>query len=218
MFFNKYYHFIIFVILLLFLNKSNCQSANNSSSEENLLALSEFIINSDEYNELNELDKIDKLYLESLRLTENNISEALLLLTFATLPYNKVPLQLPILNFSYMIPLPSPDDFFFIERRRHIPGIVLFESSERVMDRDKIPHFFGNAFIAYNSTLFNFSKFLGILIELFEETLISGNELDLRDLMLNGLGAMFGYSLRNVEQFKPSEMMKYYSILYFRLY
>ncbi|MBU1098897.1 MAG: hypothetical protein KKA84_00725 [Bacteroidetes bacterium] len=141
-----------------------------------------------------------------------------MLLTFATLPYNKVPLKFPILNFPYTIPLPSPNEKFFIERRRHIPGIFLFESSERVMDRDKIPHFFGNAFIAYNSTLFNFSKFLGILIELFEETLISGNELDLRDLMLNGLGAMFGYSLKNDEQFKPSEMIMYYSILYFRLY
>lgn len=211
--------FFLFILLqVVCVGKVYSQIEHNNSLSENIISLSKIIVNSDKYKGLNDLEIVDYFYNEAQKLTGFNQSESLLLLTLATLPYDEVPIQIPLINLSYRIPLPTLDNDFFLGRRSKIPGIILFESSNKIPDKDKIPHFFGNAFLAYSNTYFNFSKFMGILIELFEATLISGSELDLRDLMINDFGAMFGISIRQNRPLKPSDFIKQYSILFFRLY
>ena len=162
--------------------------------------------------------KADLLNSQALDLCSNEVSESLLLSTFCTLPYRQIPIKIPLLGISYRIPLPTVSEGKFKEVVSSVPANLFFDTDIHSLDRDKLTHFFGNAFLSYNFPRFNFSKFMGILIELFEESFVSSGEFDLRDMMVNALGAWFGFELHNNPRLQPSSILRQYSLLYFRFY
>ena len=82
--------------------------------------LSGFIA-SEYFNELNsgnsDLALVDTIYLRAVNYFEGDYSEALLALTFTTVPYNEVPMETPILKNIFYYPLISASDL--MPSRRH---------------------------------------------------------------------------------------------------
>ncbi len=202
-------------ILFLFLLNSAVFAQSTPTFKSGVAYLSRFIA-SDYFLQLKNSsghpDLTDTLYLRSLNFYKGDYSEALLALTFACLPYKVMPLSIPVISVKVNIPLPAVADPLFSIKTRNLPS-KLFEDSpnSEFGDKDKLSHFFGNAFIEYNFPFFNLSKFLGIFVEKFEETFYVQGAMDKRDLIINRLGAQFGKALCNDKNVRPSQFFKKYS-------
>ncbi len=212
---------ILFGLLILFYFYSSNLLAQNSSTsfQDGVNYLSKYITSEDfiklgeNYTD-NEL--VDHLYFFALEYYNDDISEALLALTFATLPFNKMPITIPFINVRIPLRLPSVNEELFKVKKKNLPGIIYFDSPKTGgQDKDKVAHFFGNAFIAYNLSFINASKILGILVELFESSFKVSGGVDFRDLQTNGLGELFGESLIKNKKLLPSEVFRIYALFYF---
>jgi hypothetical protein len=215
--------FIIFISIILCSPQIFCEEVSNSSSTEiysSIQSLSEFIA-SDYFSNLSKTNDahslVDTIYLRALRNMEYDHSEALLLLTFVTLPFNEFPFEISLFNIEFGIPLPAASDSVFLHKNKNLPKHLFFDSRQNSFgDKDKLAHFFGNAFLAYSISFFNLSKFLGILVELIEDTFSKGGLVDWKDITINHLGELFGSNLDDNENLLPSEILKIYSILFYK--
>ncbi len=177
-------------------------------------------IASDEFANLRQtttdLQKVDLLFSKSAKYFKNDISEALLCLTFACLPFDKIDFRFPFIGILKR-PLPSPPKNIFNKRLKNLPKRLFFNSPTNDFgDKDKLSHFFGNAFLHYNISVFNFSKFMGIFVEKTEQNFFANGELDGRDLIANHLGELFAEMLKADSTSKPSNALLVYQLLYFR--
>jgi len=215
---NNYKFILPILFFLLLPNSTSAQNKYNKNFYGGLFYLSEYIA-SDEFIELknnNDLVQIDSLYSKALKFFDYDISESLLCLTFACLPYNKIKVRMPFKS-QIIIPLPSPPQNIFNKRLNNLPSNIFFDSpNNNFGDKDKLSHFFGNAFLRYNFGLFNLSKFIGIFVENIEEAIFIEGGFDKRDIIANHLGELFGYSLRRNNDTLPSEVLKIYQLLFFR--
>ncbi|MBI3124650.1 MAG: hypothetical protein HYZ10_09610 [Ignavibacteriales bacterium] len=183
-----------------------------------LFSLSDYIA-SDEFLSIKkittDLEQVDIIYSKAVNFFEGDISEALLCLTFSCLPFNKIDFNL--LLGIVKVPLPSPPKIVFQKRLENLPKNIYFNSPRTNFgDKDKLSHFFGNAFLRYNISMFNFSKFMGIFVEKTEESFFANGELDRRDIMTNHLGELFAEMLKLYPEAKPSKALLVYQIFYFR--
>ena len=211
---SKYIFAVIFFTNIFIFKNAQCQTR---SFEEGVIFLSEYIASEEFKNKTDEdVNLVDTLYLKALNFYDGNISEALLALTFSTLPFNRMPVTIPLVKLKINLRLPSVDKKLFQQKNKNLPGLVYFDSNESGnQDKDKVAHFFGNAFLSYNVTFLNLSKFLGIFVEMFEETFKVSGKIDFRDLQTNYCGEFFGKSLRNQKDLYPSDFFKLYSLFYF---
>ena len=215
---------LIILYLILFLN-NNLLLLSQNKYEKNfyggLFYLSEYIA-SDEFKSLKEknsdLEQVDSIFSKALRFFEGDISEACLCLTFATLPFNNIKVQLPMIHSQIIVPLPSAGIKLFEAKTKNIPKYLFIDSPQNDFgDKDKLAHFFGNAFLSYNFGWFNFSKFMGIFVEKVEDGFFTEGSFDRKDLIINALGELFGKEIINNENLSPSKVLKIYQLLYFRL-
>ena len=182
--------------------------------------LSSFIA-SDYFVELKETNSdlalVDSIYLRAVAFTKNDYSEALLALTFATIPYKKVPILFPVIKEIIYYPLTSADDSTFKLKNKNLPRYLFYDSPKtRHGDVDKLAHFFGNAFIGYSENIFDLSSLIGYFVESFEESFKVQSQVDYRDIDVNWYGDQFGKLLNNNEELLPSQIMLIRSLKYFR--
>jgi hypothetical protein len=182
--------------------------------------LSDFIA-SDYFVELkgtnSDLALVDSIYLRAIAFTENDYSEALLALTFATVPYKKVPLLIPVIKEVIYYPLIAADDSTFKIKNKNLPRYLFYDSPKTSHgDVDKLAHFFGNAFIGYSENIFDLSALIGYFVESFEESFKVQSKVDYRDLDVNWYGDQFGKLLNENEELLPSQIMLIRSLKYFR--
>ncbi|MEW6195904.1 MAG: hypothetical protein AB1521_12205 [Bacteroidota bacterium] len=214
---------LLLLLQLFFINPHNAFSQNKYHRDfyGGIFYLSEFIA-SPEYSLLKERnydnELVDTLYNRATKFFEGDISEALLCLTFACLPYNNIKTRF-LFNSQLTIPLPSPPQRIFIQRLKNLPGKIFFDSPKNDFgDKDKLSHFFGNAFLNYNIGFFNLSKFMGIFVETVEEGLFIEGGYSKKDLITNSLGELFAEVLKDNPKILPSEILKIYQIFFFRMY
>ena len=182
--------------------------------------LSDFIA-SDHFVELKETNSdlavVDSLYLRAIAFTENDYSEALLALTFATIPYKKVPILVPLIKEVIYYPITAADDSTFNLKNKNLPRYLFYDSpNTRHGDVDKLAHFFGNAFIGYAENIFDLSALIGYFVESFEESFKVQSKVDYRDLDVNWYGDQFVKLLNDNEELLPSQIMLIRSLKYFR--
>lgn len=182
--------------------------------------LSEFI-SSKYFNNLekttNDLNLIDTIYVRALKYENYDYSEALLALTFATIPYRLVPLQFPFTHLVFHYPLVSDADSIFHLKNKNLPKNLLYDTpSDNFGDKDKSAHFFGSAFISYTSFFFDFADLIGYFVEVFEETFVVQGTVDYRDLDVDKLGKLFGVLLKNDKNLLPSDIFLSRSLFNFR--
>ncbi|NOX64197.1 MAG: hypothetical protein GXO85_00015 [Chlorobi bacterium] len=209
--------YIIKLSILIYLISSevSAQIFVNKDLEDGIAYMVDFII-SDRFDSLSktntDLDLVDTLYLRAVHFHNGAIDEALLTLTFATLPFREMPLHIPFTNIKLGAELPSGPEGILKKKIERLPGQVLIDSPQtKFGDKDKVAHFFGNAFLSYSVSLFNLSKFLSILVELFEDAFKVEGTIDNRDFIANFLGYHFGKRLNDDKNYLPSEAFRLYT-------
>jgi len=210
---------IIFLAMMFYLliAPSSVYSQTSRDLSSGMIYLSEYIA-SPGFAEIkenrNNLALIDSIWMESYRYFHGDISEALLAATFATLPFDKMPLKLPF-GLKMDLLLPSPGDSLFQKKIKNLPSGFLIDSPKgKNSDTDKIAHFFGNAFLSYNISWIHLSDFLGLFVETFEKSFKVNGSLDLRDLTINRFGSAFGKALNNNRTLSPSLFFEGYNAFY----
>lgn len=213
----------LILILFLFYNQSAySQSKYEKNFYSGLFYLSGYIA-SDEFKSLKEicsdLEQVDSLFNKALIFFDGDVSEACLCLTFATLPFNNIKLKLPIIESQIVVPLPSTGKKLFEAKIKNLPKYLFVDSPKNEFgDKDKLSHFFGNAFLSYNLGWFNFTKFIGIFVEKVEDGFFTEGSFDNKDLIVNSLGELFGREIKNNKDLKPSNVLKIHQLFYLRIH
>jgi hypothetical protein len=137
---------------------------------------------------------------------------------FATVPYREVPIELPILNTIVYFPLTSADEETFLKKNENLPKYLFFDTPQNNYgDKDKLAHFFGSAFLSYESNIFDLGKLIGYFVEAFEESFKVQSTADLRDLDVNDYGRLFGESLKEDKILLPSQFFLFRSLRFLRV-
>jgi hypothetical protein len=214
-------YIILFAIIFFsFTSLFHAQKTYDRSFYGGLFFLSEYIA-SDQFSELknriSDQEQVDLLYQMALEHFEGDISEALLALTFACLPYNHIKVKFLFGSVLYF-PLPSTPKKIFNKKNEQMPRFIFFDSPKSSFgDKDKLAHFFGNTFLRYTFGFFNLSKFMGIFVEIVEEGLFIEGGYSSRDIVVNHLGELFAESLKINNKILPSEIFSVYQLLFFRI-
>jgi hypothetical protein len=195
----------------------NAQIFVENNLEDVIDSMNNFI-NSEKFKELkknnSDLALVDTIYLRVKMLQKNDIAETLLASTFITLPFRKMPLHIPFTKMTFDIKLPSGNPVILKKKIANLPKNIFPDSPKsKFGDKDKVAHFFGNAYFSYSVTFFNLSKFLSIFVELFEDTFEIQGSIDRRDLITNHLGFLFGKTLRKNPDALPSDALKKYGLI-----
>jgi hypothetical protein len=159
---------------------------------------------------------LDSIYLRAVDFSNDDYSEALLALTFATVPYKEVPIEGPILKNLLYFPLTSTDDSIFVLKNKNLPKYLYYDSPKTDYgDKDKLAHFFGNAFLSYSVPIFDLANGFGYFVESFEEDFKVQSRIDYRDLEVNVNGTLFGELLLDNENLLPSDIILFRSLTFF---
>jgi len=208
---------IILIISIVFRNTSAQQS--HLSKAVNYISsyiASERFINL--INGIGDVASADSIYIEAIKFNNGNISDALLTLMLATVPYREVPVQIPLINSTIYYPLTSADQETFIKKNDNLPRYLFFDSpNNNYGDKDKLAHFFGSAFLSYESNVFDLGKLIGYFVEAFEESFNVQSRVDLRDLDVNEYGRLFGRLLKENKDLLPSQIFLVRSIRFLRV-
>ena len=208
---------LYFVILTLVITSSIFPQQSTLSKGVNYL--SEFIA-SDYFLELKgrntDLNLVDSLYKRAIRFYQNDYEEALLALTFTTIPYRRVPLVIPLIKSRIYYPLISDNDSISNLKNKNLPNRLFYDTPEvNYGDKDKLAHFFGNAFIGYAENILNLADVFGYFVEAFEEDFKAQTSVDFRDVDVNWYGVLFGDMLETNKNILPSQIMTIRSLRYF---
>jgi len=192
--------------------------AQESKLAETVNYISEFIA-SDYFKNLhgkvNDLSLIDTLYGRTLQYRNFDYSETLFSLCLATVPYKKVTIRMPVLKILIQYPLVSANDSIFLLKNNNLPKDLFFDTPQNDYgDKDKLAHFFGSAFLAYNSSIFDLGDLIGYFVEVFEQEFKVQSQIDDRDLMTNKLGYIFGTYLKRYKHIQPSNTFLFRTLFY----
>ncbi|HSD62526.1 MAG TPA: hypothetical protein VLB50_01975 [Ignavibacteriaceae bacterium] len=167
------------------------------------------------HDKMDDLALTDTLFNRAVRYRNNDYSEALFSLMLTTVPYKKVPIQIPLIKLNVLYPLTSAGDSIFFLKNRNLPKNFYFDTPQNKFgDRDKLAHFFGSAFLAYNSSIFDLGDLIGYFVEVFEEEFKVQSQIDNRDLMTNRLGYLFGTELKRNKNIHPSDAFLLRTLIY----
>ena len=206
-------------LIFLILTADILPQQSNISKEVNYLSS---YIASDHFLELRErigdISVTDSLYKEALKRMQNDISESLLALMLTTVPYREVPIQIPIVKLIVTYPLISADNEIFLKKNENLPRYLFFDTpNDNYGDKDKLAHFFGSAFLSYESNIFDLGKLIGYFVEAFEESFKVQSSVDIRDLDVNDYGRLFGTLLKSNKEILPSSIILFRSLRNFRV-
>jgi len=209
----------LYSVLILSLIINSVQYPQQSKLSKTVNYLSEFIA-SDYFlnlkNTIQDIGLVDSIYLRAVGFTNKDYSEALLALTFTTIPYNEVPIETPIFKSIINFPIVSVDDSTFIQKNKNLPKKLYYDSPlTDYGDKDKLTHFFGSAFLSYSISIFDFANGFGYFVESFEEDFKVQSKIDSRDLEVNVNGALFGKMLLNNKNLLPSDIILFRSLTFF---
>ena len=205
--------FVLIITIQIFPQQSKLSKAVNY--------LSGFIA-SDYFLELGQttpqLNLVDSIYLRAVKFYNGDYSEALLALTFTTVPYRKVPITLPLINVEIQYPLISADLDTYLLKNQNLPSQLYYDSPQNNYgDKDKLAHFFGNSFIGYAEPVFDLADVFGYFVEAFEEDFKAQSKVDFRDMNVNSYGKLFGDLLEKNKKILPSQVILIRSFRYFNL-
>lgn len=208
-----FFCFILLLSINIFSQQSDLSISVNSISA---------YIASEQFHQLKiivgDLSVSDSIYHFALKINDYDYADALLSLMLATVPYREVPIQLPLLNTMVYYPLTSADERTFLKKNLNLPTNLFIDSPQNAYgDKDKLAHFFGSAFLSYESSIFDLGKLIGYFVEAFEESFKVQSAIDVRDLDVNYYGRMFGETLKENKTVLPSQIFLLRSIRYLRI-
>ncbi len=207
-------------IILIFLFTLSLQ-AQQSKLSKSVNHLSEYIASKqfvELKNKIGDIAATDSIYAEAIKFTGKDYPDALLSLMLATVPYREVPIQIPLINLIINYPLTAADEETFLEKNNNLPSFLFLDTPENNYgDKDKLAHFFGSAFLSYESRFFDLGMLIGYFVEAFEESFKVQSSIDLRDLDVNEYGRLFGKILKEDKTILPSQIILLRSLRYIRI-
>lgn len=208
-------------VLTMILVSSSFVSSQQSELSKGVNYLSEFIA-SDYFITLKKINTdlalVDSIYFRAIEFYDNDYQEALLALTFTTIPYRRVPLVIPLLKTKLYYPLISANDSISNLKNQNLPSKLFYDSPDNDYgDKDKLAHFFGNAFIGYAESVLNLADVFGYFVEAFEQDFKAQSEVDFRDVDVNWYGVLFGDMLEMNKSIMPSQIMTLRTLRNFRI-
>lgn len=210
--------FLIIITLLITFQNIQAQQSQLSKSVNYISSYiaSEHFANLK--NDIGDISATDSIFVAATNFTNGNISEALLALMLATVPYREVPIQIPLTNSIISYPLTSAEEETFLKKNDNLPRYLFFDTPQNNYgDKDKLAHFFGSAFLSYESNFFDLGKLIGYFVEAFEESFKVQSSVDLRDLDVNAYGRLFGDLLKENNSLLPSQIFLIRSIRFLRV-
>ena len=143
-----------------------------------------------------DLAAVDAIFDRAMRLSWNNIYEALLISSFAVMEHPRFGVRLPLVGPLLWVPLTAEFEDDFRVRTGSLPSCLYPDTPPGGGgDRDKLQHFFGSAFLAYTFESRTAADRVGEFIEWGEEKFIVDGALDERDFRANRQGQQFGLRL-----------------------
>jgi len=162
-------------------------------------------------------ERTDTLFEKALEITNGNYREALFALTFTVIPYNYVPIKIPLINVVFNYPLISACENVFDLKNKNLPKYLFFSSpTDNFGDKDKLAHFFGSAFLSYSNNIFDLTELIGYFVEVFEQYFKVQSSIDPRDIHADTLGDLFGRLLKENKKVFPSQLMMMKTLFYCR--
>jgi hypothetical protein len=156
-----------------------------------------------------DLSAVDAIFDRALRLSWNNIFEALLLSFVCTIEHRNFGVRLPLVGPLLWLPLTSEFPDQFQQRVLALPSNLYIDSPPDLAgDRDKLQHFFGSALIAYTFESCEASQRVGMFVEWGEDKFVVEGSLDQRDMRANGQGQDFGDRLLVDASVLPSGFLR----------
>lgn len=152
-----------------------------------------------------DLARLDSLYVTALQLTDGNVHEAIVALSVATLPYRRFPAVVPVLGLEVTVPVSLESVAAFDARMLALPSL-LFADTPVWGDRDKLPHFFGSAWLSLVSGSPALAVAAGDAVETLESVFKLQGARDRRDHAVNRLGVAWALRLRHRPTTLPSTM------------
>ena len=205
--------FLIFI--LIFAVTPSRLLPQSSTTGKNVVGLTKYIAGSESFmapHKVSEIDLVDSIYLNALRITGGQISSALAACTWTCLTVRSATIISPIFRTPFVIPFISAEDSIFREKNRRLPKYLFPDTpTSSFGDVDKLAHFFGTAYIEFNSFIPGVTEFFGWFIEVFEESFKLDSKISYRDIKVNSLGIKFGNGLKKKNDLLPSEFLKLYN-------
>ena len=155
-----------------------------------------------------ELSRVDEIYRRAVYLSEGDAQTALFACSWATLPYHRFPARIPLIGIALTVPVSTETRADFERRMERLPG-RLFEDSPRGLDRDKLPHFFGTAWLYLATRSPVLALGAGEMLELGEAVFKVEGSRDPRDILVNQLGMCFAEALVHGRDLRPSQILKH---------
>ncbi len=154
-----------------------------------------------------ELKHVDLIFAKSMEISNKKVSTALLAASFAVLNRTDIKPTLPLLGVV-KLPLPAEDSADAVFRLQKLPRYIFADSPQNKWgDSDKLVHFFGSAYMAYETGTKRLPDAIGNLIEDGEVTFKLDTAADPRDLFANRLGQDFGAALSDGRDVLPSDFL-----------
>lgn len=145
---------------------------------------------------------MDEIYFEALAETNGDKGAAYLATLVAVLEHRHIPLR--ILGVGIDIPLTLESDSIFKQRIGHLPKNIYGEGHD---DRDKLQHFFANAWLKRELGMEWLVVFIGELIEVGEDAMVDGGVYDERDKVANRDGITFAARSGDSLDARPSHYL-----------
>jgi hypothetical protein len=155
-----------------------------------------------------DLQRLDAIYDRAVYFAEGDAQDALFALSIATLPYHTFPARIPIIDVGITVPVSTESRAVFERRMANLPG-KLFADSPAWLDRDKLPHFFGSAWLYLATGMEGVTITAGEALEFGEALFKLEGSRDPRDILINRLGIAFAQQLRKHENVRPSDVLKH---------
>ncbi len=151
--------------------------------------------------------RVDSIFFAALRIAEGSTLRALRIAAFATIPYYTFPAVVPFVRWVIWIPVTTESREEYEKRLQNLPTGFMSDSSPG-KDRDKLPHFFGSAFITCVTRNPLYAEMTGRIIELLELAFKLEGSMDPRDIKVNTMGAEFGTALMRGRKISPSRFLQ----------
>jgi hypothetical protein len=155
-----------------------------------------------------DLNAVDAIFDRAMKLSWNNIYEALLLSFVCTLEHRNFGVKLPLFGPLIWVPLTSEFQDEFDRRVSALPTMIYDDTPPGIAgDRDKLQHFFGSAFLSHGTESRDATQRVGMFIEWGEDKFVVDGSLDQRDIRANVQGQSFGLWLLGDMSVLPSKFL-----------
>jgi hypothetical protein len=155
-----------------------------------------------------ELSHIDMLFAKGMELSNDKMSTALLAISFAVLNRTYIEPTFPLVGII-RLPLPADDSSRAVSRIRKLPRYFFNDSPrDRWGDSAKLVHFFGSAYLTYETGTKKIPDAIGIWVEEGEVAFKLDSIAQQRDVFIDRLGQEFGDALRRGREVLPSDFLK----------